>query len=60
MFILILNVINFFYLFIKMVGVREGLLKNGFDFSNYVILEMVQSYWTEVSNLKRNTHYKYY
>lgn len=60
MFILILNVINFFYLFIKMVGVREGLLKNGFDFSNYIILEMVQSYWTEVSNLKRNTHYKYY
>ena len=59
MFILILNVINFFYLFIKMVGVREGLLKNGFDFSNYIILEMVQSYWTEVSNLKRNTHYKY-
>ena len=57
MFILILNVINFFYLFIKMVGVREGLLKNGFDFSNYIILEMVQSYWTEVSNLKRNTHY---
>ena len=60
MFILILNVINFFYLFIKMVGVREGLLKNGFDFSNYIILKMVQSYWTEVSNLKRNTHYKYY
>ena len=60
MFVLILNVINFFYLFIKMVGVREGLLKNGFDFSNYIILEMVQSYWTEVSNLKRNTHYKYY
>ena len=60
MFILILNVINFFYLFIKMVGVREGLLKNEFDFSNYIILEMVQSYWTEVSNLKRNTHYKYY
>ena len=60
MFILILNVTNFFYLFIKMVGVREGLLKNGFDFSNYIILEMVQSYWTEVSNLKRNTHYKYY
>ena len=43
-----------------MVGVREGLLKNGFDFSNYIILKMVQSYWTEVSNLKRNTHYKYY
>ena len=43
-----------------MLGVREGLLKNGFDFSNYIILEMVQSYWTEVSNLKRNTHYKYY
>ena len=60
MFVLILNVINFFYLLIKMVGVREGLLKNGFDFSNYIILEMVQSYWTEVSNLKRNTHYKYY
>ena len=43
-----------------MVRARERLLKNEFDFSNYTILEIVQSYWTEVLNLKRNANHKFY
>ena len=30
------------------------------DFSSYTILEMIQNYWVEIVNSRRNSSYKYF